>query len=263
MAENATFLWILPRNALLGGIGPQKALGHCTGVEDRRFGFRLAPNLQFSWKLWKFMKFHEISWNVAKFPERRAAGAPESEKVDLALHRCPFRVVIFTSKSANFHDFHGKVEFSWISWNFSIFTKTALFAPKCTLGHLGSQNHQYSLSYGRNSASGRKSALFREKPYFLLIFTLFAKITFFMIFMIFMKNMNFRIMQDKQGRKSAKKCNFMIFMKFPWKSQNPWIFRISRNFDKIIKQIRDGDFALFSNENQWNLGTFQHFRKFH
>ena len=60
----------------------------------------------------KFLKFHETSSNSANFPERRAAGAPENEKVDLALYRCPFRVVIFASKTANSHDFHEKVQFS-------------------------------------------------------------------------------------------------------------------------------------------------------
>ena len=165
---------------------------------------------------WNFMKFHEMSRNFRK-------GAPPGRpKVKRLIWR-------YTGGHSGWWFLPQKCKFSWFSWkkwNFHEFheisqfsQKTALFAPKCTLGHLGSQNHQYSLSYGRNSASGRKSALFREKSHFLLIFTLFAKITFFMIFMIFMKNMNFRIMQDKQGRKSAKKCNFMIFMKFPWKSQ--------------------------------------------
>ena len=76
------------------------------------------------------LQIHEIPWNFAEFSEMRAAGAPENEKVDLELYRCPFRVVIFTSKSVNLHDFYEKAEYSWISWNFVIFTKTALFAPK-------------------------------------------------------------------------------------------------------------------------------------
>ena len=74
--------------------------------------------------------------------------------------------MIFMEK-LSFHEFH---EFSPFS------LKTALFAPKCTLG---SQNHQYSLSYGRISAPGRKSALFCKKSHFLLIFSLFTKITHF------------------------------------------------------------------------------------
>jgi len=50
------------------------------------------------------MKFHEISGKFMKFP-------PENEKVDLALDRWPFLVVIFTSKMENFHDFREKVKF--------------------------------------------------------------------------------------------------------------------------------------------------------
>ena len=172
--------------------------------------------LQKSQISWNFMKSHKISRN---FRKGAPPGRPKMKRLIWRYTCVHSGWWILPQKVQIFMIFMEKVEFSWISWNFIIFTKTALFAPKCTLGHLGSQNHQYSLCYGRISASGRKCALFREKLHFLLFFTLFAKITFFMIFMIFMKNMNFRIMQDKQGRKSAKRCIFIIFMKISWKSQ--------------------------------------------
>ena len=60
------------------------------------------------------MKFREISGNFVKFP-------PENEKVDLALDRWPFLEVIFTSKSADFHDFHGKSGFFMNFMNFHHF----------------------------------------------------------------------------------------------------------------------------------------------
>ena len=101
---------------------------------------------------------------------------PENEKVDLALDRWPFLEVIFTSKVQIFMIFMEK----WIFHEFHEFSpfslKTALFAPKCTLGP---PNHQYMLCYGRISAPGRNSALFRKKSHFLLIFTLFTKMTHF------------------------------------------------------------------------------------
>ena len=75
-----------------------------------------------------------------------------------------------------------------------------------------------------------------------------------------MEKHDFSNLATGTGSQKCEKVQFHdfheIFMKI---TKNPGIFRISRNFDKIIKKIEDADFALFSNENQWNLGKFQPF----
>ncbi len=72
------------------------------------------------------MKFHEISGNFMKFP-------PENEKVDLALDRWPFLVVIFTSEIENFHNFHEKSEISMNFMKFHHFHEKTHFLPQSAL----------------------------------------------------------------------------------------------------------------------------------
>jgi len=121
------------------------------------------------------MKFHEISRN---FRKGAPPGRPKVKRLiwhwtggHFGWRFLPrkLKISMIFMKKWNFHEFHEISSFS---------QKTALFAPKCTLGHLGSQNHQYMLCYGRISASGRKCALFREKLHFLLFFTFSRKSLF-------------------------------------------------------------------------------------
>ena len=72
------------------------------------------------------MKFREISGNFVKFP-------PENEKVDLAVDRWPFLVVIFTPEIENFHDFHEKGEISMNFMKFHHFHEKTHFLPQSAL----------------------------------------------------------------------------------------------------------------------------------
>ena len=116
------------------------------------------------------MKFHEISGNFMKFP-------PENEKMDLALDRLPFLVVIFTSKIENFHDFHEKSEISMNFMKFHHFHEKTHFLPQSALWAPKTINICCAME-GFPPRAG-KVRFFRKKSHFLLIFTLFAKIIHF------------------------------------------------------------------------------------
>ena len=206
----------------------------------------------------RIVKIHEISWNFMKFREisgkARRRGA-RKWKGWFGVRQVSIPGGDFYLKSANFHDFHEKVEFSWISWNFIIFTKTRLFAPKCTLGHLGSQNHQYSLCYGRISASGRKCALFREISHFLLIFTLFAKITFSWFSWFSWKKHDFSNLATGTGSEKCEKVHFHdfheIFMKITKESGN------FQNFQKFWQNNQENRGCWFCFVFQWKSMGFR------
>ena len=157
------------------------------------FSFSGAPAARLSGN---FAKFHGISWNSMKFrgisgkARRRSArkwkgwfGAIQVSISggDFCLQNSKF--TWFSWKKCNFHEFHEISQFS---------QKTALFAPKCTLGTLGSQKHQYSGGYGRISASGRKCALFAKSRTFCSFSHFLRKMRNEQKVRLFAKNAHFR-----------------------------------------------------------------------
>ena len=175
------------------------------------------------------MKFREFSGKARRRSARKWKGWFGAIQVsisggDFCLQNSKF--TWFSWKKCNFHEFHEISQFS---------QKTALFAPKCILGTLGPQKHQYSGGYGRISASGRKCAFFAKSRTFCSLSYSSQKSLFSWFSWFSWKTRIFelcRISRLAKVRKSA-------FSWFSWNFHEikgiPGIFRISRNFDKMIK----------------------------
>ena len=107
---------------------------------------------------------------------------PDNEKVDLAVDRWQFLVVIFTSEIENFHDFHEKVKFPRISWNFMIFMKKRTFCPKV---HFGPPKPSiYAVLWKDFRPGPEKCAFFAKSRTFCLFSHFSRKSSIFMIFRI-------------------------------------------------------------------------------
>ena len=172
------------------------------------------------------MKFHEISGNFMKFP-------PENEKVDLALDRWPFLVVIFTSKIKIFHDFHEKSEISMNFMKFHHFHEKRTFCPKV---HFGPPKPSIYAVLWKDFRPGPEKCAFSQK------------VALFAHFHTFRENHPFSW--------------FWGFLGFPWKNIDLALYRWQEKLRSHLqgrqllpKSAKWLKWALFSKKHgfQWNL----------
>ena len=127
------------------------------------------------------------------------------------------------------------------------FHKNRTFCPKVHFGPFGLPKPSIFLVLWKDFRLGPEMCAFSRKVALFANFDTIRENHFFMIFMIFMEKHDFSNLATGTGSQKCEKVHFHDFHgNFMKITKNPGIFRISRNVNKIIKKIQDGEKALFS-----------------
>jgi len=94
---------------------------------------------------------------------------------------CPFRVVIFASKTANSHDFHEKSAIFMNFMKFHNFHKNHTFCPKVHFGHFGLPKASIFRGLWKDFRLGPEMCAFSRKVALFAYFLTFRENHFFMI----------------------------------------------------------------------------------